>query len=198
MKNIKILYASVLFLCANSVYAQSNLFAPKKDGISEEELNNIVEDRLLRQKQSMEQSFNDQIQRIDSQQGATLADILLKLEELKNENIVLREAQDQIATDAINRSNSSTVIQPTNSYSEEEVNEELKYLIEEADPAKILVLDEDILRLNKEFGESGLIFRGILDDKKIYKNSSGEFIIKPLDFDAPEDNRDYAETASAN
>ncbi len=207
MKQVKILYASIALLCASSVQAQTNLFAPKKDGVSEKEMNNVVAERLAAQKMTLENNFDRKLKDESKLQQDALADIFNQLQELKNENIKLKEDQDRIKEEAVlaaeNIQNSRNFIpEPTNSYSVEEVNEELKYLIEDDDPEKVLVLDDDIQRLNKEFGENGLIFRAILGDKKIYKNSSGEYIIKPLDFELPKEQvneyeEDYAETAPA-
>jgi hypothetical protein len=193
------LYASILVLFTSNAYAQTNLFAPKKDGVSEQELNKIVEKRLNDQRNELTNNFNQQIKQVESGQSATFNEILKRLDALQQENAKLKESQELIKEEAIKaaevRSRNSFIKEPSNSYSVEEVNEELRHLVETEDPDKVLVMDEDIQRLNKEFGEEGLKFVAILGEQKIYKNSNGEYIVKHIDFEAPvvSSNDDYAD-----
>jgi hypothetical protein len=176
MKKIEL--GLLVFACISSAntLANDNLFKPKDSSVSGDELNLIVQEKLNEQQFKMENDFYRKIenfeQKIKNNQTEQLNNILVTLEELKKENEELKK-----------KTSKSNVNIPAPVYSEDDVNHELSYLLEDNIDDDSFILTDDIIRLNNEFGEKSLTFVGIIDEHKIYKNKEGEYIVKGLDFD---------------
>lgn len=178
MKKLKLLCLCVGVVSINQAYAETNLFAPKGNTVSKEDLNNIVNDKLDEQKNILESNFRNEINNISESQAAQLKIIMERLETMQNEN-------NKIKNEQINLNNNTNRFSGTSgdqSYTLGEMNDELSVLIL-SDPETSILTDQDTERLNKEFGESSLKFIGVVGDKKMYKNSNDEYIIKNLDFE---------------
>ena len=189
MKKLKILCLFTGIALINQAYANTNLFAPKGDSVSKEDLNNVVKKKLEEQKNQMESHFKSQLDTINISQNTQLQVILEQLETLKVSNEELKSNQQNLSdkteriANEIPAGNYSGFNEPRNSYSIGEVEDELNALITEENQETSILTKEDTERLNKEFGETSLIFIGVIDDKKMYRNSEGEYIIKGLDFE---------------
>tara|TARA_Y100001960_G_scaffold303515_1_gene355698 strand:+ start:30177 stop:30785 length:609 start_codon:yes stop_codon:yes gene_type:complete len=190
MKKLKILCLFVGVAAINQAYAETNLFAPKSDSVSKEDLNNVVQQKLEEQKNQMENQFRSELDTINTSQNAQLQTILEQLEALKKSNEELKSNQQNLSdkteriANEIPAGSYSGFNEPNNSYSIGEVEEELNALIvEEENQETSILTKEDTERLNKEFGEASLVFIGVIDDKKMYRNPEGEYIIKGLDFE---------------
>lgn len=178
MKKINFL---AFFVCVASMntYAEGNLFQPKKEGISEKELNTIVQNKLNEQESLMTSNFNSQISQlkndITNNQQDQLNEIKAMLEVIKAENEELKKQQANMP-----KGRGVLTTESTKGYSQEDIAD-LNAILDNSEE-DTMILADDIIRLNKEFGESNLSFVGIIDDHKMYKNADGEYIIKDLDF----------------
>lgn len=192
MKKVKILAA---FICAASINANAadNLFQPKKEGISEDELNMIVQNELHLQRESMTRDFENQIDglraEVQNSQQSQIDAIFQQIQALQEENQELKNNQRNTPVQRYADTNDGMINGGTD---ESEANETLGMIFEEPDS---FILTDDIMRLNKEFGETSLTFVGIIDDHKMYKNSNGEYIIKGLDFEYDSSQQAIEETA---
>lgn len=174
-----------LGLTSINAYAGNDLFQPKNNGVSEKELGLIVQKKLGEQRIELENQFQGQIdsirQNMNTNQNQQIQDILTRLDSLQQENQLLK---DQINNNSGSYSvgANDTIVTPT--YTKSELEEELGNILVEASVEEdTFILAEDIIRLNKEFGENSLTFVGIIDNHKMYKNSNGEYIVKGLDFE---------------
>lgn len=187
MRKINLIAMSV-YLASLNAHAADNLFQPKSDGVSEEDMNIIVKNELYKQENMMNEKFDRQMMElrdsISISQSEQLNSIMARLDSMQAENEVLKEQQESLKKSGGRgyRSPDSGVSVIGESYSSEEADEELNNIFVEAEE-DTMILTEDIIRLNKEFGENGLTFVAIVDENKIYKNSKGEYIIKGLDFE---------------
>lgn len=182
MNKFNFLCVCLGFISVNA-YAGNDLFQPKRDGVSEKELDLIVQKKLGEQKVELENQFQSQIdslrQTMDNNQNQQIQDILTRLDSLQQENQSLK---DQMGNNTLGAND--TYIQPQPGYTKSELEEELGHILVEApEEEDTFILTEDIIRLNKEFGESSLVFVGIIDNHKMYKNANGEYIVKGLDFE---------------
>lgn len=191
MKKLKLLCLCLGVASYSTAYSETNLFAPKGDSVSKEDLNNVVQEKLEQQKSLLENNFRIEIDNISSAQSEQMNVILSKLEELQKNNEDIKSQQD-----ILNNINSGVANNSVdNSYTIDQVEEELGMLVEEVVLDTSILTEEDTERLNKEFGENSLTFIGVVDDKKMYKNSDGEYIIKSLEF---EYERSYEEEVESN
>lgn len=174
MKKVELSLLIVACLGTSSAIAGNNLFEPKQAGVSNEDIDVIVQEKLDEQKFQMENEFLDKIDSfqkdIKQEQETQFNTILESLEKMKAENAELNKRKS-------NRVNDRTIL------TSDDVNEELSYLLEDNVDEDSFILTDDIIRLNKEYGEAELSFVGIIDEHKIYKNKDGEYIVKGLDFD---------------
>jgi len=177
MKKIELGLLILSCISASSAFAKDNIFAPKSSGVSNDDINIIVEERLNDQKFQIENDFlkkiNDFQKNIKQEQNEQFNIILTSIEELKRENEELKRKGSRLKP-----SSRGNVI-----YNQDDVSEELSYLLEDSIENDTFILTDDIIRLNKEYGEKSLAFVGIIDEHKIYKNNDGEYIVKGLDFD---------------
>lgn len=178
MKKIELGLLILTCLGASSSFSKDNIFAPKNSGISNSDINVIVEERLNDQKFEMENDFSKKIKdfkkNISEEQNNKFNNIFTSIEELKRENEDLK------------RKNKSRIIyKDSDTYSEDDVTKELSYLLDDSESIEddSFILTEDIIRLNEEYGEESLIFVAMIDEHKIYKNKDGEYIVKGMDFD---------------
>lgn len=192
MKKLKLLCLCLGVASSSTAYSETNLFAPKGDSVSKEDLNNVVQEKLEQQKSLLENNFRIEIDNISSAQSEQMNVILSKLEELQRNNEDIKSQQDMLNNRNSGFSNDNSI---DNSYTIDQVEEELSVLVEEVVLDTSILTEEDTERLNKEFGENSLTFIGVVDDKKMYKNSDGEYIIKSLDF---EYERSYEEEVESN
>ncbi len=188
MKTLKLLCICLGVASSSTAYSETNLFAPRGDSVSKEDLNNVVQEKLEQQKSLLENNFRIEIDNISSAQNEQMNVILSKLEELQKNNEDIKSQQDML-------NNRGSGLVGDNSYTIDQVEKELDILVEDVILDTSILTDEDTERLNKEFGENSLTFIGVVDDKKMYKNSDGEYIIKSLDF---EYERSYEEEVESN
>ena len=189
MKKLKILCFFMGITSINQAYAETNLFAPKGDSISKEDLNNVVQEKLEEQKNQMENQFRIELDTINTSQNAQLQAILEQIELLKNSNEELKNNQKNLSDKTERMANEipagsySGFNEPGNSYSIGEVEDELNALIiQEENQETSILTKEDTERLNKEFGETSLIFIGVIDENKMDRNPECEYISKGVDF----------------
>lgn len=190
MNKIKILS---LLICFSSVYvsqAQNNIFSPKQDSVTEKELNEVVQEKLNEQKLSLETNFRSDIENLKMEQQNQINSILSKLEELQQQKI------DNVSKPIPNNNLLPDIIISEDD-SLNDKNEELKQILEKNDiGVDSFIVADELMKLNSEFGIEGLTFIGIIDDHKLYKNSMGEYIVKPLDFDYQDYMKKSKEAAS--
>ena len=102
-------------------------------------------------------------------------------DKLFNMKAMLTEMQEVKTNELLKRIKGS---EPKTNSNIKESNKEL---------TKILKSKKTTTNLNNEFGENGLVFVGIINNQKVYKNNDGNYIIKGLNFDFAKYRKDHKE-----
>ncbi len=167
-------------LGANFSMAQDNIFAPKESAVSQDEIKSIVQRNINEKQFQMENEFVLKIEELQEEQERKYQMIFEKLKEMEEKKAAEKISNAQRFTNKQNQSVGQS--DGGVSYDESTVDTELAHLLNDIED-DTFILTDDIILLNKEFGENSLSFVAIVDNHKLYKNQDGEYIVKGLDFD---------------